>query len=59
MNFNFGLEKLTLKKVMQLAEGTRAGILLPEVIARIQKSNEIVQVEAKFLALKLNGNLNF
>ena len=43
MNFNFGLEKLTLKKVMQLAEGTRAGILLPEVIARIQKSNEIVQ----------------
>jgi len=43
MNFNFGLEKLTLKKVMQLTEGTRAGILLPEVIARIQKSNEIVQ----------------
>ena len=43
MNFNFGLEKLTLKKVMQLAKGTRAGILLPEVIARIQKSNEIVQ----------------
>ena len=43
MNFNYGSDKLTLKKVTQLAQGLRRGFLLPEVISGIHKNNEIVQ----------------
>ena len=43
MNFNYGSDKLTLKKIMQLAQGLRRGFLLPEVISGINKNNEIVQ----------------
>ena len=43
MNFSFGEEKLTLKKVFEIAQGKRKGILIPEVVEGIQKSNAIVQ----------------
>ncbi|MDB9899559.1 histidine ammonia-lyase [Flavobacteriaceae bacterium] len=43
MNFSYGKEKLTLKKVFEIAQGKRKGILIPEVIEGIQKSNAIVQ----------------
>jgi len=43
MNFSYGKEKLTLKKVFEIAQGKRKGILIPEVVEGIQKSNAIVQ----------------
>ena len=43
MNFSYGEEKLTLKKVFEIAQGKRKGILIPEVVEGIQKSNAIVQ----------------
>ncbi|MDB9836332.1 aromatic amino acid ammonia-lyase, partial [Flavobacteriaceae bacterium] len=43
MNFSYGKEKLTLKNVFEIAQGKRKGILIPEVIEGIQKSNAIVQ----------------
>ena len=43
MNFSYGKEKLTLKRVFEIAQGKRKGILIPEIIERIQKSNAIVQ----------------
>ena len=43
MNFSYGKEKLTLKKVFEIAQGKRKGILIPEVIEGVQKSNAIVQ----------------
>ena len=43
MNFSYGKEKLTLKKVFEIAAGKRKGILIPAVIEGVQKSNAIVQ----------------
>ena len=43
MNFSYGKEKLTLKKVFEIAQGKRKGILIPAVIEDVQKSNAIVQ----------------
>ena len=43
MNFSYGKEKLTLKKVFEIAQGKRKGILIPEVIQGVQKSSAIVQ----------------
>ncbi|MDA9360460.1 aromatic amino acid ammonia-lyase, partial [Flavobacteriaceae bacterium] len=43
MNFSYGKEKLTLKKVFEIAAGKRKGVLIPAVIEGVQKSNAIVQ----------------
>ena len=43
MNFSYGKEKLTLKKVFGLAQGKFKGVLTEEVITDVQNSNAIVQ----------------
>ncbi|MDB4015587.1 histidine ammonia-lyase [Flavobacteriaceae bacterium] len=43
MNFSYGKEKLTLRKVFEITQGKRKGILIPEVVEGIHKSNAIVQ----------------
>jgi len=38
MNFSYGKEKLTLKKVFEIAAGKRKGILIPAVIEGYKKA---------------------
>jgi len=43
MNFSYGKEKLTLKKVFGLAQQKFKGVLTEQVISDVQKSNKIVK----------------
>ena len=48
MTFNYGKEKLTLKKTFALAQGKTKGVLIPEIKSKVEKSNAIVNKVVHF-----------
>ena len=48
MTFNYGKEKLTLKKTFALAQGKTKGVLIPEIKSKVEKSNAIVHKVVHF-----------